>query len=108
MPKDFKKMYLEEQNSKIKTELEMNNLRKELDELKKNQVFNQYQQGNQPSIQHNTPPPQPQVSQFENDVRYIVDLCQRMSVVLKKCRSLMLPMQLGKEIDTVLREIDKL
>jgi hypothetical protein len=109
MPKDFKKAFLEEQNAKIKTELEMTNLRKELEELKKNQAFNQYQQQPQQPYGYGVPPPvEQQPTQFEADVRYIVGLCQRMSVVLRKCRNLMLPMSLGKEIDAVLREIDSL
>jgi hypothetical protein len=106
MPKDFKKAFLEEQNAKIKTELEITALKKELEDLKKNQVYNQFQPQQQIYPQNN--PVQEPVSQFESDVRYIVGLCQRMSVVMRKCRQQMLPMSLGKEIDILLRELDKL
>jgi hypothetical protein len=105
MPRDFKKAFLEEQNAKIKTELEITTLRKELDDLKKNHVYNQFQQ---PQQTYQPIPVQEPVSQFETDIRYIIGLCQRMSVVMKKCRQQMLPMSLGKEIDVVLKELDNL
>lgn len=112
MPKDYKKLFLEEQTSKLKTELEMNNLKKEIDELKKNSLFsqNQHQQFQQQPYGGGSPIQQPvqPASQFEADVKYIVGLSQRMSYLLKECRTLMLPMDLGKRIDAVLREIDRL
>ena len=105
MPKDFKKMYLDEQNARLKQDLVISDLKKEMEDLKKNQLFQQ-QQFTQPQSPY--APPQQQPTQFEADVRYIVGLCQRMSVILKDVRRLMLPMELGKRIDVVLREIDKL
>lgn len=106
MPKDFKKLYLEEQTAKLKLELENASLKKEIEELKKNSLFQQ-QQFQQTQV-YGQQPQNPQAqSQFEADVKYIVGLAQRMSDVLRDCRRLMLPMELGKRIDTVLREIDR-
>lgn len=106
MPKDFKKLYLEEQAAKLKVELENTSLKKEIEELKKNSLFQQQQFQQQPVYGQQPQNPQAQ-SQFEADVKYIVGLAQRMSEVLRDCRRLMLPMELGKRIDTVLREIDR-
>jgi hypothetical protein len=103
MPKDFKKMYLEEQSAKLKLELEVANLKRENEDLKKVQLFHQ-----QAQIQNNPSQTPAQTSQFEADVKYIVGLSQRMSITLQKCRKHMLPMELGKEIDAVLREIERL
>lgn len=100
MPKDYKKMYLEEQTNKLKQDLELANLRKEIEDFKRNQLLIQQQQLLQPPQQTNT--------QFENDVKYIVDLSQRMAGLLREIRRQMLPMEIGKKIDVVLREIDRL
>ena len=108
MPKDFKKMYLDEQNARLKQDLLISDLKKEMEDLKKNQLFQQQQFTQQPQSPYAPNQPQQQPTQFEADVRYIVGLCQRMSIILKDVRRLMLPMELGKRIDVVLREIDRL
>jgi len=106
MPKDFKKMFLEEQNKNLKIEKELNEMKKSVDELKKNQsVMNNFSPQNSQNIQQ----PIPQISKsFENDVRYIVELSERMTKILRECRRYMLPMELGKKIDTILREMDRM
>ena len=106
MPKDFKKMFLEEQNKNLKIEKELNEMKKSVEELKKNQsVMNNFSTQNS----QNTQQPIPQISKsFENDVRYIVELSERMTNILRECRRHMLPMELGKKIDNVLREMDRM
>lgn len=98
MPKDYKKLYLEEQNSKYKLDLQINDLKNEVESLKRIKFTEQL---NQPQAQQ-------QVSQFEADVKYIISLCQRQSILLRECRNQMLPMSLGKQIDSLLRETDRL
>jgi len=106
MPKDFKKMFLEEQNKNLKIEKELNEMKKSVEELKKNQsVMNNFSSQNSQNVQQ----PIPQISKsFESDVRYIVELSERMTNILRECRRCMLPMELGKKIDTVLREMDRI
>jgi hypothetical protein len=107
MPKDYKKMYLEEQTNKLRQELEMEKMKKEIDDLKQmNQ--NRSEIFNPPPQQTSTPYADPINTGFQNDVKYIVELSQRMSNLLKECRRYMLPMELGKRIDSVLREIDRM
>jgi len=106
MPRDYKKMFLEEENKNLKLERELLDLRKENETLKNNQsVMNNFSPQN-----HQDPniPPQQISKSFESDIKYIVELSQRMSFLLKECRQCMLPMGLGKKIDTVLREIDRM
>ena len=105
MPTDYKKKFLEEENKTLKIEMELNSMRKEVELLRKNQsVMNNFsQQQNQPQQTQ-----QPISKTFESDVKYIVELSQRMSTLLKECRRQMLPMDLGKKIDAVLREIDRM
>jgi len=102
MPRDYKKMFLEEQNKNLKLEKDLSEARKEVEILKSNQsVMNNFSPNSQQSS--------PQLSKsFENDVKYIVELSQRMSSILKECRRHMLPMDVGKKIDAVLREIDRM
>jgi hypothetical protein len=111
MPRDYKKMYLEEQTNKLRQELEIEKMKKEIDDLKRinqnrSEIFNPPQQQNPVTPQ--SPYADPINTSFQNDVRYIVELAQRMSVILKECRLHMLPMELGKKIDGVLREIDRM
>lgn len=105
MPTDYKKKFLEEENKTLKIEMELNSMRKEVELLRKNQsVMNNFsQQQNQPQQVQ-----QPISKTFESDVKYIVELSQRMSTLLKECRRQMLPMDLGRKIDAVLREIDRM
>jgi len=105
MPTDYKKKFLEEENKTLKIEMELNSMRKEVELLRKNQsVMNNFSpQQNQPQQTQ-----QPISKTFESDVKYIVELSQRMATLLKECRRQMLPMDLGKKIDAVLREIDRM
>ena len=108
MPTDYKKKFLEEENKTLKIEMELNSMKKEVELLRKNQsVMNNFssqqnQNQNQQQLQ------QPISKTFEKDVKYIVELSQRMTTLLKECRRQMLPMDLGKKIDAVLREIDRM
>jgi len=101
MPKDYKKMFLEEQNKNLKLEKELSEAKKEIETLRSNQ-----------SVMNNFSPNSTQTPQlsksFENDVKYIVELSQRMSIILKECRRHMLPVDVGRKIDNVLREIDRM
>ena len=107
MPRDYKKMFLEEENKNLKIEKELVNIKNQVEELKNNQsVMSTFSPQNSQDPQQ---PQNPQLSKsFENDIKYIVELSQRMSTLLKDCRRYMLPMELGKKIDSVLKEIDRM
>lgn len=106
MPTDYKKKFLEEENKTLKIQMELDSMKKEVESLRKNQSVMTNFSPNQ-NIQ-NQQSNQPISKTFENDVKYIVELSQRMSSLLKECRNCMLPMTLGKRIDAVLREIDRM
>lgn len=107
MPTDYKKKFLEEENKTLKIQMELDSMKKEVESLRKNQSVMTNFSPNQNTYQQNQPV-QPISKTFENDVKYIVELSQRMSSLLKECRNCMLPMSLGKRIDAVLREIDRM